>query len=234
MRISALAQETGVPVPTLKYYLREGLLQPGESASRTQASYDRSHVERVRLVRALTEVGGLSIAATKEVLTAISDPDAERLRVLGTAHRSLPTGDSAVPESSRAARWVGSRGWKVLPGDPLIDQLERVWRACDEAGLGVDEARLSAYAGAVEEIARIDVDAVPDEPADAVRQVVLGTVLLDPLLSALRRLAQQHESVTRYASEGAAYPASGKGNWPKMRRPSRVGRSLAAECRRQA
>ena len=37
MRISDLAETTGVPVHTLKYYLREGLLMPGEATSRTRA-----------------------------------------------------------------------------------------------------------------------------------------------------------------------------------------------------
>ena len=30
MRISELSERTGVPVPTIKYYLREGLLPEGE------------------------------------------------------------------------------------------------------------------------------------------------------------------------------------------------------------
>ena len=37
MRISALAQATGLPVATVKYYLREGLLHPGVATSATQA-----------------------------------------------------------------------------------------------------------------------------------------------------------------------------------------------------
>ena len=56
MRISDLSEATGVPVATVKYYLRERLLHPGEVVSRTQARYDASHVERLTLVRALTEV----------------------------------------------------------------------------------------------------------------------------------------------------------------------------------
>ena len=31
MRISELAERTGVSIPTLKYYLREGLLHAGEA-----------------------------------------------------------------------------------------------------------------------------------------------------------------------------------------------------------
>ena len=85
MKISQLAEASGVSVATLKYYLREGLLHSGQVTSRTQASYDDSHLERIRLVRALTEVGGLSLAATARVLQAISAPSVERLGVLGAA-----------------------------------------------------------------------------------------------------------------------------------------------------
>ena len=37
MRIAELSQTTGVPVPTIKYYLREGLLPAGELTSPNQA-----------------------------------------------------------------------------------------------------------------------------------------------------------------------------------------------------
>ena len=45
-------------------------------------------------------------------------------------------------------------------------------------------------------IARVDVDSVPADPAGAVRQVVLGTVLVDGVLAPVRRLAQQHLAVS--------------------------------------
>ena len=39
MRIGELSRATEVPVPTIKYYLREGLLPHGELSSPNQASY---------------------------------------------------------------------------------------------------------------------------------------------------------------------------------------------------
>ncbi|WP_022925187.1 hypothetical protein [Serinicoccus marinus] len=67
--------------------------------------------------------------------------------------------------------------------------------ACEDAGIGLDEERMDAYADAVEGVVRVDVASVPDEPQAAVRQVVVGTVLVDAVLSALRLLAQQHTAV---------------------------------------
>ena len=78
MRISEVAAATGVSVPTLKFYLREGVLHAGVSRSRTQADYDDSHVDRVRLVRALVEVGGLDLATVGRVLEVIDRPDVAR------------------------------------------------------------------------------------------------------------------------------------------------------------
>lgn len=199
VRLAELSESSGVSVATLKYYLREGLLHAGRSVSRTQADYDETHVERVRLVRALSEVGGLSLSTVGRVLEVITSPGQDWITVLETAQRSLARNPTDGPRGARASAWIQARGWQVNPLDPVIDDLERAWAACDDVGLGLDEERMSAYADHVEGVARIDVDTVPADPEGAVRQVVLGTVLVDPVLAALRRLAQQHVSVSRVA-----------------------------------
>ncbi|WP_353951905.1 MerR family transcriptional regulator [Knoellia sp. S7-12] len=211
MRLAELSETSGVSVATLKYYLREGLLHPGQAVSRTQADYDETHVERVRLVRALSEVGGLSLATIGRVLEVITSPGQDWITVLETAQRAIGSGRAADPDSSdgsapdqprgpRASAWLVARGWQVHPNDPLIDDLERAWAACDDVGLGLDEERMNAYADHVERIGEIDVSTVPADPEGAIRQVILGTVLVDPVLAALRRLAHQHISVSRTAS----------------------------------
>ncbi|GMA37986.1 MerR family transcriptional regulator [Mobilicoccus caccae] len=206
MRISGLSERTGLPVATLKYYLREGLVPPGRATSPNQARYDDTHVERVRLIRALTEVGGLDLATVDRVLSSIDGPDVERLGVLGSAQRALlgaefveydpATADE--PPTSRARDWVTRRGWQVDLHDPVLDALDRAWDACEASLVGFDEGKLGVYADAAERIAQIDVESVPPDPHAAVRQVVLGTVLVDALLVALRRLAQQHVAVSRH------------------------------------
>lgn len=203
MKMSGLSERTGVPVATLKYYLREGLLHSGRVTSRTQAEYDESHVERVRLIRALTEVGGLSLATVGRVLAVIAHPEPDRLNVLAAAQQALVGQESPVAPrpDSRAQAWLRRRGWQVDPNDPLINDLDRAWAACDDAQIGLDEARMDAYADAALAIAQIDVASVPAEPQAAVRQVVLGTVLVDSVMALLRRMAQQHTAVTTHAIE---------------------------------
>lgn len=221
MKISELSTQTGVPVATLKYYLREGLLPAGEARSRTSAEYGEPHVERVRLVRALSEVGGLPLATVRRVLEVIDEPAPDHLDVLAAASRSLAGAEyvgvddgGEPPPASRAREWLAARGWLVDPTDPAVDELDRAWAACEVAALGLDEGRMDRYADAAELVAAVDVGSVPGDPAGAVRQVVLGTVLVDPVVSALRRLAQQHVAVSgegrRAAGDGAgAGPAAG-------------------------
>lgn len=203
MKLSTLAETTGVPIATVKYYLRQGLLPAGRLLSRTQADYDDTHVERIRLIRALTGVGELDMATVQRVLAVVDDPGDDRLELLRAAHESLQAPDPEPRKRgdeqddttpSRARVWAGARGWHVDDPDPVLDDLDRAWAACSEAGVHLDEAELDARADVMEQMARIDIESVPEEPTAAVRQVVLGTVLLDPVLVALRRLAQRHQA----------------------------------------
>lgn len=219
MKISALAQRTGVAVGTIKFYLREGVVPPGRATSRTTAEYDEAHVERIRLVRALTDAGGLGISAVRRIITAIDTPDPARLDVLATAQDALlaekvPAGSEggagarstgcasegdrlSEQDGSRARSWVRRRGWSTFGEDQLVARLDRVWRACEDAGVAVDEELLDDYAEAMEAVARLDLESVPAEADGAVRRVVVGTVMLEPVLSTLRMLAQRELSVRR-------------------------------------
>ena len=113
MRISELAAETGVPVHTLKYYLREGLLMPGEARSRDPRGVRRGALERVRLVRALVEHGGVGIAGVRAILEALAAPPPSRHEFLGVAHCALPSPGAEVPVSREAVELVAELGWQV-------------------------------------------------------------------------------------------------------------------------
>lgn len=205
MKISELAEETGVPVGTIKFYLREGLLPPGQLTSRTSAEYDLPHVERLRLIRALLEVGGLSIAGIRRIVGVLDETEPSPINVLATAQQVVVVA-SAKPEpeeppTDRARRWVEERGWFAPEGDPILHRLARAWDACDSVDLGIGEDDIDVYADAMRMVAEKELSSVPRDADDAVRLVVLGTVLADPLLSALRLLAQRQ--VARESRGGA-------------------------------
>ena len=73
MRISELSRHSGVPVTTIKFYIREGLLPAGERSHRNQASYSEVHLRKLDLIRALREVAGLSLDVVRGVIEQIEN-----------------------------------------------------------------------------------------------------------------------------------------------------------------
>src|SRR5262249_46037474 len=88
---------------------------------------------------------------------------------------------------------VEQRGWDVDPGSPVWEAAARacavILNAWPDA---LDEARIERYAAFAEQVAAFE---LPEEwnptlaPSEALRYVVLGTILFEPLILALRRLA---------------------------------------------
>lgn len=219
MRLSELSRAAGVTPATVKWYLRTGLLHRGEATAANQAQYDGSHLQRLRLIRALVEVGGLSTETVREVLTAVDDPDIPVLDVLAAAHDSAgrppraPTGADDLVEV-----FLRHRGWTVKPGSParqqlaaVLDALATVADAGRTAQIGhpgqpeVADAEavialLQPYADAVEPLARAEIANAPVElsRAQLAERAAVGTVLMEQALTALRRLAQEHFAAQRY------------------------------------
>lgn len=200
MRISELSAQTGVTVPTIKYYLREGLLPEGERSSATQAAYGERHVERLRVIRALLDAG-VSIAETRRVLGALDDPPENGHNLLGMAHAAItPPVDESL-DLTDAEALVAGLGWK--PGmcdDAVLNAVARALQGLEHVGFTVPDAAMAEYLASMRRIADAEIAGVPGESAEAaVRYVVLGSVLVEPLLLALRRVAQQVKSAERFA-----------------------------------
>ncbi len=207
MRIGELSRHTGVPVPTIKYYLREGLVPHGERTSPNQARYDDSHVHRVRLVRALTEIGGLSIAAARDVIALMHEPGRGRLESIGKVHfavqaaRHPHTEEATETSVARANELIARRGWHVRPTNParaalagVLDYFTRLGRP-DVLGL------LDDYADAAERLADAEIDTLNSPDVDhTAEHVVMLTVLGGALLNALRGLAQESVASTKMSS----------------------------------
>jgi DNA-binding transcriptional MerR regulator len=202
MRISALAAEADLPLATVKYYLREGLLHPGVASSATQASYDESHVRRLRLIRALTGAVGLSVQQSRTILALVDDPGDDLYATLGRAVSALPpavheaSGDDPYPRARAALEALGQ---VYDPQYAAVAQLEAALAATEAAGMPMSEDRLLEYGRHLREIAAFDLERMPHEPHAAVEYTVLGTALYEPVLLALRRLAHQDVAARRIA-----------------------------------
>ncbi|MEU0570487.1 MerR family transcriptional regulator [Nonomuraea sp. NPDC005983] len=214
MRISELSAESGVAIPTIKYYLREGLLHQGEQVAATRAEYGDSHLRRLRLIRALLEVGRLPVASIKKIINAVEDESMPVHYMLGTAHYALAPAVQPEPgpewDSARAQvdDLLSGLGWSVEQQAPARDELAQTLVRMRQLGLSTD---LSPYAEAAYRlVSEVDMHTVPyDGPRDtAVEALVLGTVLYGRAFDALRRLAQESESA-RILSPGSPRPQTG-------------------------
>jgi DNA-binding transcriptional MerR regulator len=68
LKISELSEAAGVPVATVRHYLREGLLPEGRKTSRNMAYYPASTVERIRLIKLLQEERFMPLRVIRELL----------------------------------------------------------------------------------------------------------------------------------------------------------------------
>ncbi len=201
MKISALSERSGVSVASIKFYLREKLLFPGVSTSATQTEYDESHLGRLRLIRALIDVGGLSVAAARAVLAAIDDDEMPIVYAFGIAQHAVTASLASSGEPSAASlahihALKAERGWEIYETNPGEVIAARVLDAFDAIGRPELRDLMPAYADAAERIARADLDAVvaagPAGRTAMVETVVVGTALGDSLFTGLRRIAQEH------------------------------------------
>ncbi len=203
MRMAELSADTGVPVPTIKYYLREGLLPPGRPVGRNQAEYGPAHVRRLKLVRALIEYGGLSIATARALVEYLDDPGISGGDLLGVAQLTVSAQHEPPPGPGRDAAervvedLLARMGWHDLREHPSLPTLIGVVVSLSELGREDMLPVLDDYAAAAERVAAADLTVVGDleDRERAMEVVVLGTLLGDALFSSLRRLAQAH--VTR-------------------------------------
>jgi DNA-binding transcriptional MerR regulator len=199
VRISELSRRSGVPTATIKYYLREGLLPAGELTSATQAQYGESHVARLRLIRALLGPARLSIAAVRDVLATVDDPPESPLDLLGRVSMAVSAEPEPDEDLEPARRLVDRLGWRIAEDSPALADLARAVAAIEEAQLPLIDGGLERYAAVVGNLAVEEVGSVPTEsPEASVRQAVLGTILIEPLLVALRRLALQDAAARRF------------------------------------
>ncbi|MFJ8000600.1 MerR family transcriptional regulator [Streptomyces sp. NPDC096310] len=227
MRMAELSERSGVPTATIKYYLREGLLRPGRRINATQAAYDEEHLRRLRLVRALIQVGRMPVAMAREVLVAVEDESLDRHSRIGAAVWSLPddsppaasgtaaTGPAApVPDAAveaaeqQATELLVRLGWsfgsEARAESPAYRRLVEAIAALERSGYPCTLEDLLAYGRSAGELGAVDLDMIERyEPGTRqVEAAVAGTVLYEPVLLSLRRLAQAEESNRRFGEGG--------------------------------
>ena len=210
MLMSELATRTNVPVPTIKYYLREGVLMSGRAISATRAHYDQLHIQRIALIQALSKLG-LSMVQIKSIIGLIDEPGESLFATLGAATAALPPATESVSKHGcpRAQAALAALNWSVPEGFPAVTQLEHALADAEAAGVPMTEDRLRAYAPHIRSIAAYDIEQMPVEPAPAaIEYAVLGTILYEPIIAALRRIAHAGLAARRLPDSEKTTPAT--------------------------
>ncbi|MFI6459889.1 MerR family transcriptional regulator [Streptomyces sp. NPDC050528] len=214
MRLAELSERSGVSVATIKYYLRERLLRPGRQVNATTSEYDEEHLRRLRLVRAMIQVGRVPVATVREVLGHVDDDSLGRTIRLGAAMWALPQvrEPDEDDEYVRAAhqevdRLLDLLGWENVKQlstiSPAYRSLVVSVAAFRRIGYGWGAELLAPYAELMHRTAVLDLDNMETHPSqeEQIEFAILGAIINEPILQSLHRLAQEEETTRRYGFE---------------------------------
>lgn len=202
MRLAGLSARSGIPATTIKYYLRLGLLHSGELQSSTWSAYDDSHLRRLALIRALIEVARLKLESVRRILEVVDDESVPLHQALGTAQWLLSPNVAEEPSaesSDRVDALLSRHGWEVALDSPHRAVVAAALDRLDRLAFPAPDALLDQYAEALSRFAPNEVEPIASEThrATAIEHLVIGTLLYEPLLATMRRMAHESESARR-------------------------------------
>ncbi len=208
LRMGELAEASGVPAPTIKHYLREGLLPEPVKTSRNMAYYPPEFVDRIKLIKQLQEERFMPLRAIKSVLD--EDPDRARAlveledRILDRALAGERTRTSAaeVRERYGVPREVLDRLEKLevlspntrgySPSDvKIIEAISRFRAGGYDEEIGFTVYDTLRYKSALEDLVREEVGIVMERlagevsPERVVEMLEAGAQPLQDLIAAL-------------------------------------------------
>ncbi|MBX7083142.1 MAG: MerR family transcriptional regulator [Nannocystaceae bacterium] len=213
LKMSVFASRSGVPIPTIKHYVRERLLPEPVRTSRNMAYYDAALVGRVKAIKRLQTTLHLPLPVIRQVLDRVSDEDmpgdvaleATIARVLGElAPREVLTRkqllDAGVADEElalfRALGLVTPQqvdGHERYVGDDVV--LLRLLGQARRAGLSakmLPPAILRAYVEALRALVKVELQmfragVVPLANGDLGKLTEVATTLSERLVVLLRR-----------------------------------------------
>jgi hypothetical protein len=198
-----------MPVPTIKYYLREGLLPDGDKRTPRLTDYDERHVRRLELLRILREVGDVPVDGLRRLVAAIEMP--------GTVHDLFAVAADALapapppPSSARAATRdaadaiIREAGWHHV----REDSVDRDNLAATLELIGAydthprDPGGIAPYVAIAEQIARHELEHLDDtkDRVGLLEEMIVGQVVFASVITTLRRLAEEHHSFVRFSED---------------------------------
>jgi DNA-binding transcriptional MerR regulator len=200
MLVSELAERADVPLATVKYYLREGLLPPGDVVGPRRAEYDGSHVQRLRILRLLREIGGVPVSSLRVVMDALDDENLPIHDVMTLTADVISAGPEPGAQDAASLAVVDevidAVGWHGLRPESL-DRLRLAALVAALNGPGplvasVDVLRY--YAGVADQLARTEVRHIDytRDRAELLEEMITGSVLFGQVFGLLRQMGQEH------------------------------------------
>jgi DNA-binding transcriptional MerR regulator len=120
LKMSELAERSGVSAGTIKHYLREGLLPEPVKTSRNMAYYPPEFVERIHLIKRLQEQRFMPLRLIKGVI----DDDPDRAHAMVELEDRILERAAAAREHGRASRAEVRRRYEI-PAN-VLDRLEEL------------------------------------------------------------------------------------------------------------
>lgn len=208
MKLQDLSATTDTPVPSIKYYLRIGLLPPGWKKNLTTAVYDDSHVARLELIAALRQIVGAPIDMIRSLTPLIDDPASTTIAVLQTAqqigagfHPSATPAEVGDDVRARVTGLIAERSWPDVDSSARRE-VEQVLGEMAAYGYTPGDAHFQAVSAALDDISGLDIDwTIADTGGDRNRlamRVAVGTHQHARLVLALLRLGHASHSIRRY------------------------------------
>lgn len=213
VKMSVFAQRSGVPVPTIKHYLREGLLPDPMRTSRNMAYYDIALIPRVRAIKRLQRTLFLPLRVIRQVLDRLGDGEvpadvaveATVARVLGdlapreSLSRRQLVAAGMTEDELRLFESIGIATPEIVDGEPVYRgddvSLLRVLGQARRAGLTAQMLPtevLRDYVDAVQRLIRLELvlfrdGVVPAAGDDLAKLTEVATTLSERLVVLLRR-----------------------------------------------
>ena len=200
MLVSELAERADVPLATVKYYLREGLLAPGETTGPRRAEYDDGHLRRLRVLRLLREIGGVPVTSLRQIVDALDDQTLPVHETMTLVADVISTGPETTERDQTSLDTVdavlAAMGWDGIRAASIDRQrLASLVSMLNGPGpLGASVEVLTFYAGIADERARAEI-AMVDHSADReqlLEQMVTGSVVYGQVFGLLRQLGHEH------------------------------------------
>jgi DNA-binding transcriptional MerR regulator len=208
MKMSELAEASGVSAGTIKHYLREGLLPEPVKTSRNMAYYPADFVDRIRLIKQLQEERFMPLKVIKGML----DEDPDRAKALVELEDRILERALAGEEKRTSAAEVrrrydvpaevlkrleelevlspNSRGYS--PSDvKVVEAISRFRAGGYEERIGFTVYDTLRYKRALQELVKEEVSVIMErlagemDPDDVVDLIEAGSAPLQDLIAAL-------------------------------------------------